>query len=662
MRYLLIPSLLFASEAAMAARPPMSGPPGALSVPSPIVPPFVNATSNGDVSQSTRVVSGSTVARTLASTGLDRLNVRDCGAAMNGTTNDAGAFQSCVNLMSPGQVLYIPPGGFNISYQPTVPNGPIGFDLGEDGYGGGTTPVINVVNDLPVRGMLGSGWYFSRLTDNGPYSSGDPTVRIDGTQGATSNPGGVGNQSSLQTNCRVPNPTTPTSYGKNYTWCNETVINDSHIGPAQNVAMTGSLFRPYDALNDGFGPRGPGWALYWEANDQTGENSTASGTLIGAEGDIYAGGYDFAGRLNLHLGVGRSASWMTAAEVGSMLNLSVGSAGTSRPDFMDRGVDFANAEWATAAVDTADGQSLTATLPVATAQTAPGQFIQLAASVTASLLGPASPSTAATPAPTATIGQNAATQQIAQYWYVTDATTPANLPAGEQVSAAPTSSGGGLVVPLSENPQVTVPKTDQLVFTAPFPGDVLNGETVSGTDIAPGTKVWNYNQFAGTVTLTTSTTAAMPAGTNLTFAANAPAIRIGDGQTIDLSGDGNHLLTHLASGLSYQIAGKTVLSVDESGSLGLGGHVVNSGPAPTLSACGSNPSISATASDRHGTINPGSGATSCTINFHAAYGAAPDVQLTAWSTSATPFVSSVTPGALTVGFAAPGKFTYLVEQ
>ena len=439
---------------------------------------------------------------------------------------------------------------------------------------------------------------------------------------------------------------------------------DSHIGPAQNISLTGSFFRPSTALLDGFGPRGPSWAFYWEANDETGENSNISGPLVGAEGDVYGGGYDFQGRIDLHLGLGRSSAWMTAEEVGAMLNFSVSNVGTSRPDFMDRGVDFSNGVWAVAAIDTADGQPLTASLPVAVSQTGPGATVQLALSVTAGLLSQASPSVASTPAPTATVVTNSSTQQIAQYWSVADLTTPGNLPAGEQVSGAPVVSGSGLVVPLSENLQTNVPASDQLVFAAPFPGDVLVGETVSGSGIAAGTTVSGFSETAGTVTLSHATSVAVAAGTVLTFATNAPAIRIGDGQAIDLSGDGNHLLSHSGVGLAYAVRGKPVLLVDESGdanvagngtfggSLSVAGHFISDGAAPTLSACGTNPTLSTTASDRHGTVTPGAGASSCTVTFSTPYGGTPDVLLTSWAAGTVPVVLAVGTTSVTVGFSA----------
>ena len=98
------------------------------------------------------------------------------------------------------------------------------------------------------------------------------------------------------------------------------------------------------------------------------------------------------------------------------------------------------------------------------------------------------------------------------------------------------------------------------------------------------------------------------------------------------------------------------------GALKAVGHVAISGSAPVLAACGGTPALSATASDRHGTVTPGSGATGCVVTFNAAYATAPDCILTPWAAGTVPYVSAVGTASLTVGFAASGKFSYSCEQ
>jgi hypothetical protein len=135
-------------------------------------------------------------------------------------------------------------------------------------------------------------------------------------------------------------------------------------------------------------------------------------------------------------------------------------------------------------------------------------------------------------------------------------------------------------------------------------------------------------------------------------------------------------ITRLATGIdasgnyqiyAYSTAGAyignpfTVLPAVGAG-ISVNGHVANTGAAPTLSSCGTSPTLSATASDRHGTVTPGSGATSCTITFQVVYVSTPDAQLTGWAAGTIPYVSAVSTTALTVGFGAVGKFTYSLEQ
>ena len=97
-------------------------------------------------------------------------------------------------------------------------------------------------------------------------------------------------------------------------------------------------------------------------------------------------------------------------------------------------------------------------------------------------------------------------------------------------------------------------------------------------------------------------------------------------------------------------------------SVNTSGHVATRGMMPTVGECGVRARVSATASDRHGTITPGSGTTTCTVAFASAYGSAPDCALTSWAVSTVPFILSVSTAEMTVGFRRPGKFTYECEQ
>lgn len=85
----------------------------------------------------------------------------------------------------------------------------------------------------------------------------------------------------------------------------------------------------------------------------------------------------------------------------------------------------------------------------------------------------------------------------------------------------------------------------------------------------------------------------------------------------------------------------------------VGSHLSTTGVAPGISACGGSPSVDANASDSAGTVTPGSGATSCTITFHAAYvtfnhcRATSQASLAAFAYSYTKSVLTLTATALT---------------
>jgi hypothetical protein len=93
-----------------------------------------------------------------------------------------------------------------------------------------------------------------------------------------------------------------------------------------------------------------------------------------------------------------------------------------------------------------------------------------------------------------------------------------------------------------------------------------------------------------------------------------------------------------------------------------GGHfksIVNA--YPTLSSCGSGPSV-AGGSDQAAAIVTGGSVSSCTINFHSSYGSSPICVVTMYNTaSSTPYVTSLLPTSFTVAFSNPfsGVFLYV---
>ena len=80
-------------------------------------------------------------------------------------------------------------------------------------------------------------------------------------------------------------------------------------------------------------------------------------------------------------------------------------------------------------------------------------------------------------------------------------------------------------------------------------------------------------------------------------------------------------------------------------------HLGASGTAPTLSSCGTSPTLATGASDMAGTINVGSGTvTACTLTFGTAFTNAPTCVMNDDSTAVTGDVSSISTTAVTFSF------------
>lgn len=110
-------------------------------------------------------------------------------------------------------------------------------------------------------------------------------------------------------------------------------------------------------------------------------------------------------------------------------------------------------------------------------------------------------------------------------------------------------------------------------------------------------------------------------------------------------------------------APNAALTVGSAGGGADDGHIGVLGQAPTLSGCGTSPSISATASDVHGTITEGATATGCTITFAAAFQTAPDCVLSSPSGSAiTGYSATTTALTITNASASGNKYSYVCLQ
>lgn len=115
--------------------------------------------------------------------------------------------------------------------------------------------------------------------------------------------------------------------------------------------------------------------------------------------------------------------------------------------------------------------------------------------------------------------------------------------------------------------------------------------------------------------------------------------------------------------LHFLVNNALALAFDTSKNATFQAHIGVSAAAPTLSACGTGPTLNSNASDDHATVTEGTTATGCTITFAAAYGAAPDCIVTSPTGSALTSYSTSTTALTLVNASASGdKFSYICMQ
>lgn len=83
------------------------------------------------------------------------------------------------------------------------------------------------------------------------------------------------------------------------------------------------------------------------------------------------------------------------------------------------------------------------------------------------------------------------------------------------------------------------------------------------------------------------------------------------------------------------------------------GHLITSGPIPTISVCGTTPNGSVVGDDNNGTITVGGGSvTACTLTFASTWGSSPTCQEADSSVTPTADISAISATAVTFGFSA----------
>jgi hypothetical protein len=236
-----------------------------------------------DISADTSITTGTPTARTLADRGTDHPNVKDFGAALDGMTNDYPAFNAARGAAATNGEIDVPTGGFVVDTVPTAgPSTPVLWRLSGNTYGMGGPPVNGLGTD-EVETFLGNGGgkFFTRTSST---SSSGPLVRIDD---AITHAGGSGTLSSLLVNTII---TSPSSGLGSDPWgiTSNLVTNGSTNGPssAEAVAVAGYSTRT------GTAGMGEIWGGNFSSTDQSGKDSTNSGSMVGVETDLSASDAD----------------------------------------------------------------------------------------------------------------------------------------------------------------------------------------------------------------------------------------------------------------------------------------------------------------------------------------------------------------------------------
>jgi hypothetical protein len=209
------------------------------------------------------------------------LNVRSFGAKLDGTTDDTAAFNAAriaAGVSYP--IIFVPPGRIHLTASPTL--GFSGTDLWElsgNLFGESKIPVTGLGHDI-VESFIGSK-YFGR---GGTHPDSGPVVRIDDNVNSVGGKFGD-TTSTLEVNTNVPMEKAPLN---DSAWGITSVVNSFSKGPAEHVAVVGFSYKKADGSEV--------WGANFSGSDTTGDNSSISGAVVGAEIDVSAlGGLDDGG-------------------------------------------------------------------------------------------------------------------------------------------------------------------------------------------------------------------------------------------------------------------------------------------------------------------------------------------------------------------------------
>lgn len=304
---------------------------------------ILGSTSTGDMSGLCIKRLGAPLCRPQRERAADLVpNVRDFGAKLDASQDDLSAFNLARAAAGSNGTVDVPAGGLiNISANPTAGSAkPILWRL--LGQPAGSVP--QGIGGDTVEQVLDGAKFLTKISNQRDPSE---ALRVDHTFNYDGN--GAGEADSGTSAALSVNTFIPRVRARNYIWGMRSIMYSSAYGSAQHVALTGSAFRPANALSDGKGPRSPIWGAYAEGTDQTNRPSNESGVVHGMEINLGSGNADpVDNRVILLLSAGlaggaTSSQVGTGISVGGAPNVAIGKMIRISGNYYNAGIDLTDA-------------------------------------------------------------------------------------------------------------------------------------------------------------------------------------------------------------------------------------------------------------------------------------------------------------------------------
>ncbi len=170
------------------------GPPGPQGIPGQPTAggPFLPISGGTMLGPLNYTATGGSTSRSAQDRAADWVNVRDFGAALDGTTSDQTALTNAFHAAPANGVVYVPPGNINFgTFAPT--SKPVLFLMSGNKSGSGAGIPITAIGNNIVESMLdGSTKYITRGSSTGISGPPGPVLRVDMTLNhATGTGGGI---------------------------------------------------------------------------------------------------------------------------------------------------------------------------------------------------------------------------------------------------------------------------------------------------------------------------------------------------------------------------------------------------------------------------------------------------------------------------------------